>query len=83
MPNAANATSNALIKICAPAGKVVMALPASNIEATLAWYSLPLIQLSREVGVSRRGAMPLAVMPTISNRPCSRLAGTRPSSTST
>ncbi|KAG1289857.1 hypothetical protein G6F64_014003 [Rhizopus arrhizus] len=77
-----SATSTALMACCHAEGSTSICLCCSSIEAMLAWYSLPLIQNSRVVGVSRRGAMPLAVMPTTMRRPCSIAMSTWPSSTS-
>ncbi|MNV13416.1 hypothetical protein D3C71_1040550 [compost metagenome] len=76
------ATSSPVTALCHADGRGLITLSASSIEATLAWYSLPLIQRSRVVGVSRRGAMPLAVMPTSTRRPRSSAGSTSPLSTS-
>ena len=82
MPSAHSATSTNTAANCTGGRSGRITCPPSSIEATLAWYSVPLIQYSREVGVSRRGAMPLAVMPTITSRSRSSPRGRRPSSTS-
>ncbi len=76
------ATSRPARASCQARGNTLICLSCSSIEAMLAWYSLPLIQYSRVVGVNRRRAMPLAVMPTTMRLPRSIEASTRPSSTS-